>query len=93
MFKEETLAGPQETEHFLITVEELQSHFEALGGKKVSAWAGHLEGMEMGPRAAGWFPLMSPLSCAPLGVGSTHHCSHGCPVDNLDQYVNTFFIP
>ncbi|XP_065526694.1 xin actin-binding repeat-containing protein 2 [Lathamus discolor] len=34
MFKEETLAGPQQAEHFPITVEELRSHFEALGGKK-----------------------------------------------------------
>ncbi|XP_061231603.1 xin actin-binding repeat-containing protein 2 [Neopsephotus bourkii] len=34
MFKEETPAGPQQTEHFPITVEELRSHFEALGGKK-----------------------------------------------------------
>nr|XP_009916954.1 PREDICTED: xin actin-binding repeat-containing protein 2-like [Haliaeetus albicilla] len=34
MFKEETSGGPQQTEHFPITVEELRSHFEALGGKK-----------------------------------------------------------
>lgn len=37
VFKEETPGGPQQTEHFPITVEELRSHFEALGGKKVSA--------------------------------------------------------
>ncbi|XP_052648330.1 LOW QUALITY PROTEIN: xin actin-binding repeat-containing protein 2 [Harpia harpyja] len=34
VFKEETSGGPQQTEHFPITVEELRSHFEALGGKK-----------------------------------------------------------
>ncbi|CAN0215267.1 unnamed protein product [Bubo scandiacus] len=33
VFKE-TLGGPQQIEHFPITVEELRSHFEALGGKK-----------------------------------------------------------
>ncbi|XP_009077138.1 PREDICTED: LIM domain and actin-binding protein 1-like [Acanthisitta chloris] len=32
--KEETLAGSQLVEHISITVEELRSHFEALGGKK-----------------------------------------------------------
>lgn len=39
MFNNETLGGPQQMEDFPITVEELRSHFEALGGKKVSAWA------------------------------------------------------
>ncbi|KAK4817260.1 hypothetical protein QYF61_005473 [Mycteria americana] len=34
VFKEEILGGPQQMEHFPITVEELRSHFEALGGKK-----------------------------------------------------------
>ncbi|XP_054685388.1 xin actin-binding repeat-containing protein 2 [Grus americana] len=34
VFKEETLGGPQQIEHFPVTVEELRSHFEALGGKK-----------------------------------------------------------
>ncbi|XP_040459779.1 xin actin-binding repeat-containing protein 2 [Falco naumanni] len=34
VFKEETLGGPQQIEHFPSTVEELRSHFEALGGKK-----------------------------------------------------------
>ncbi|XP_014809618.1 PREDICTED: xin actin-binding repeat-containing protein 2 [Calidris pugnax] len=33
-FNEETLGGPQQMEDFPITVEELRSHFEALGGKK-----------------------------------------------------------
>lgn len=42
VFKEETIGGPQQIEHFPITVEELRSHFEALGGKKVSAWAGQI---------------------------------------------------
>lgn len=36
VFKEETLGDPQQIEHFPITVEELRSRFEALGGKKVS---------------------------------------------------------
>ncbi|XP_074001828.1 xin actin-binding repeat-containing protein 2 [Numenius arquata] len=34
VFNEETLGGPQQMEDFPITVEELRSHFEALGGKK-----------------------------------------------------------
>ncbi|XP_009694172.1 PREDICTED: LIM domain and actin-binding protein 1-like, partial [Cariama cristata] len=34
VFKEEILGGPQQIEHFPFTVEELRSHFEALGGKK-----------------------------------------------------------
>ncbi|XP_010146357.1 PREDICTED: xin actin-binding repeat-containing protein 2 [Eurypyga helias] len=34
VFKEETLGGPQQIEPSPITVEELRSHFEALGGKK-----------------------------------------------------------
>lgn len=39
-FKQETLGGFQQTEHVPVTVEELRSHFEALGDKKVRAWAG-----------------------------------------------------
>ncbi|XP_010116886.1 PREDICTED: xin actin-binding repeat-containing protein 2-like [Chlamydotis macqueenii] len=34
VFKEETLGGPQQIEHFPVTVEELRSRFEALGGKQ-----------------------------------------------------------
>lgn len=56
VFKE-TLHSPQQTEHFPATVEELRSHFEALGGKQVNAWAARtLGGSGVGPRAAGRFP-------------------------------------
>ncbi|PKU49446.1 xin actin-binding repeat-containing protein 2 [Limosa lapponica baueri] len=34
VFNKETLGGPQQMEDFPITVEDLRSHFEALGGKK-----------------------------------------------------------
>lgn len=34
---DETLGGPRRTETFPISVKELQSHFETLGGRKVSA--------------------------------------------------------
>lgn len=40
MFKEETLGGSQLMKHIPVTVEALRSHFEALGGRKVSDWAG-----------------------------------------------------
>lgn len=40
MFKEETPGGSQLVEHVPVTVEELRSHFEALGGRKVSACLG-----------------------------------------------------
>lgn len=44
VFKEESLGGSQLMEHVPVTVEELRSHFEALGGRKVSAWAGQTLG-------------------------------------------------
>ncbi|XP_009953238.1 PREDICTED: xin actin-binding repeat-containing protein 2-like, partial [Leptosomus discolor] len=36
VLNEESLGGPQQIEHFPITVEQLRTHFEALGGKKTS---------------------------------------------------------
>lgn len=87
VFKEETLGGLQQIEHFPITVEELRSHFEALGGKKVSAWAGQTP-RGNGDGLQGYFPsLIPPLSCALPGMGSAGHSSCGYPVDNLDQYL------
>lgn len=69
MFKEETSGGPQQTEHFPITVEELRTHFEALGGKKVGAWDGRTpRGNGNGPQ--GGFPsLTQPLLLCPAGDG------------------------
>lgn len=69
MFKEETLGGSQLVEHVPVTVEELRSHFEALGGRKVRAWDGAdtpREGMESSVPS-----LTPPLGCALLGTGST----------------------
>lgn len=68
VFKEETLSSPQQIEHFPTTVEELRSHFEALGGKKVNAWAGWTRGGSgVGRRAAGRFsqPHNNPGWAAP----------------------------
>lgn len=65
VFKEEPLGGSQ-LEHVPVTVEELRSHFEALGGRKVSAWVGRdgtsRERMEGGPE---WLPQphTAPLLC------------------------------
>lgn len=63
--KEETLGGSQ-LEHVPVTVEELRSHFEALGGRKVSAWAP--PGKEW--RGPEWLPQphTAPLLC-PAGNG------------------------
>lgn len=40
VFKEEPLGGPRQIERSTIAVKELQSHFEILAGRKVSARAG-----------------------------------------------------
>lgn len=84
VFKEETLGGSQPMEHVPVTVEELRSHFEALGGKKVSACVGwRSRGMNgEGPQSSSP-SLTLPLCCALLGMGNTGLNSHGCPVDCL----------
>lgn len=90
VFKEETLGGSQLMEHVPVTVEELRSHFEALGGRKVSAWEGWMPRGRNGEGPQSSSPSLTlPLCCALLGMGSTGHNSHGCPVDCLHQFVNS----
>lgn len=73
VFKEEPLGGPRWIEPFPITVKELQSRFETLGGRKVSAWARADSSREWkwALRVQGGFlSLTWPLFSAPLGMGN-----------------------
>lgn len=90
VFNEETPSGSQLMEHVPVTVEELRSHFEALGGRKVSDWRGRHLGGRNGERPQSSFPRLTLPLCWPLlGMGSTGHNSHGCPVECLHQFVNS----
>lgn len=73
VFKEETLGGSQLMDHVPVTVEELRSHFEALGGRKVSA-------------RAGWAPGGKERRGGPERFPQPHTAPVLCPVGNGEHW-------